>query len=80
MVRRLSKNRVVGIKQTLKALKNNEVSKLYVAKNAEKKVIAPVVNLANENSIEIEYIDTMRELGKLCGIDVGAASVAMLKD
>lgn len=80
MVRRLPKNRVVGIKQTLKALKNNEVSKLYVAKNAEKKVIAPVVNLANENSIEIEYIDTMRELGKLCGIDVGAASVAMLKD
>lgn len=80
MVRRLPKNRVVGIKQTLKALKNNEVFKLYVAKNAEKKVIAPVVNLANENSIEIEYIDTMRELGKLCGIDVGAASVAMLKD
>lgn len=80
MVRRLPKNRVVGIKQTLKALKNNEVSKLYVAKNAEKKVIAPIVSLANENCIEIEYIDTMRELGKLCGIDVGAASVAMLKD
>ena len=60
MVKRLPKNRVVGIKQTLKALKNNEVFKLYVAKNAEKKVIAPVVNLANENSIEIEYIDTIR--------------------
>jgi large subunit ribosomal protein L7A len=80
MVERLVGKKVVGIKQSIKVMKNNEAKSLYVANDADSRLIAPVIKLAQEISLEINYINTMRELGKLCGIDVGAATAVLLKD
>jgi large subunit ribosomal protein L7A len=65
--------KVVGVKQTLKALKNYKCKIVYVAKEADKNLVKPIIELAELNSIPILYINTMKELGELCGIDVGAA-------
>lgn len=78
MVTRLSGEKVVGIKQTAKALKNNLGSKLYVAKDADVKLLEPILKLAAERSLEIEEVDTMKELGVLCGIDVSAATALII--
>lgn len=80
MVERLLGKKVVGIKQSLKAIKNDEVKSLYVASDADIKLIEPVLKLAQQNSLEINYVKTMKDLGKLCGIDVGAATAVLLKD
>lgn len=80
MVSRLNGKKVIGIKQTTKAIRNGEAQTVYIAKDAEENVIKPVVNLASECSLEVVYIESMKELGRLCGIDVGAASVAMIKE
>lgn len=80
MVDRLLGKKVVGIKQVTKALNNGKGKKLYLAKNAEKKLILPLEKLAKEKNVEVEYVDTMNQLGKLCAIDVGAASTLILKD
>ncbi len=80
MVNRLKGNRVVGLKQTVKAIKNSTAKTVYVAKDADDKLIQSVKVLIEDNSPELIYIDTMKELGKLCGIDVGAATAAVLKD
>lgn len=72
-------NRVVGSKQTRKALKNEEVEKLFIAKDADEKVIYPLIDLAKDNNIPITYADSMYELGKASGIDVKAACAAILK-
>ncbi|MDU6879114.1 ribosomal L7Ae/L30e/S12e/Gadd45 family protein [Clostridium tepidum] len=79
MIDRLKGNKVVGVKQTVKALKNNTVKTLYVSKDADESLIKPLIELAEENSIDIIKIDTMKELGRLCGIDVSAATAALLK-
>ncbi|WP_061320703.1 ribosomal L7Ae/L30e/S12e/Gadd45 family protein [Clostridium botulinum] len=79
MIDRLKGNKVVGVKQTVKALKNNTVKTLYVSKDADKSLIKPLIELAEENSIDIIKVDTMKELGRLCGIDVSAATAALLK-
>lgn len=72
--------KVVGVKQTLKMMSNDINCKfVYIAKNAEKKVVQPVIDLAESKSFEIVYIDTMKELGKICDIDVGAAAALVLK-
>jgi len=78
MINRLSGNKVVGVKQTVKSIKNGRAKTVYVANDADEKFIQPVVQLAQDNSIEIVNIDSMKELGKLCGIDVGAATCAVL--
>ena len=80
MVERLLGKKVVGVKQSAKAIKNGEVKAVYVAVDADAKLIDPIVKLAQENSLELHYINTMKDLGKLCGIDVGAAAAVILKD
>jgi large subunit ribosomal protein L7A len=80
MVYRLEGNKVIGVKQTVKSIKNNSVKTVYIAKDADDKLVQSVKILVDENSLEVLYINTMKELGRLCGIDVGAATAAVLKD
>lgn len=79
MIDRLKGNKVVGMKETVKALKNNTVKTLYVCNDAEENFIKPLIELAEQNSIDIIKVNTMKELGRLCGIDVSAATAALLK-
>jgi len=78
MIGRLEGEKVVGIKQTTKALKNKQGKVLYLAKDADQKLLKPIIELAKTNSLQIEYVDTMKELGKLCAIDVSAATALIL--
>ena len=66
----------VGIKQVLKAAQSGEVKKVYIGRDAEKHIIDELVKICNQKNIEIIYIETMKELGKLAGIEVGAATAA----
>ncbi|NLM35323.1 MAG: 50S ribosomal protein L7ae-like protein [Clostridiales bacterium] len=80
MVERLSGKKVIGIKQTGKSLRNGFGKTLYVAKDSDEHLINPLIKLAEELKVEIIYVNTMKELGRLCGIDVGAAVALILKD
>jgi large subunit ribosomal protein L7A len=70
---------VIGTKQTVKALKEGNVQELLVASDAEQKLTAKVVQEANLIQIPVHYVDSMIKLGKVCGIDVGAATVAIIR-
>ncbi|MCM3694493.1 50S ribosomal protein L7ae-like protein [Neobacillus niacini] len=70
---------VIGTKQTVKALKDGSTSELIIASDAEAKVTAGVVKLAQEMNIPIIYVDSMKKLGKACGIEVGASTVAIIR-
>jgi large subunit ribosomal protein L7A len=78
MIGKLSGEKVVGVKQTIKALKNNQGQILYVAKDADSKLVEPILELAKVNSLQIVYLDTMKELGTLCSIEVSAATALIL--
>lgn len=73
-----AKNVVIGTKQTVKALSQGTVNEIVVAKDADHKVIAKVVNTAEEMMVPVLYVDSMKKLGKACGIDVGAATIAII--
>jgi large subunit ribosomal protein L7A len=70
---------VIGTKQTVKALKEGNVQELLVASDAEQKLTAKVVQEANLIQIPVHYVDSMKKLGKACGIEVGAAAVAIIR-
>ena len=74
-----AKEKVIGTKQTLKALEDDIVKELYVASDADYKVIYKVINLAEKKEIPTLKVPSMKKLGKACGIDVSAATVAILK-
>jgi large subunit ribosomal protein L7A len=70
--------KVVGVKQTVKALQKNLVAVLYIAKDAESRITEPVETQAKAKGIEIIKVPSMKELGKTFGIEVGAAVAAVL--
>jgi len=72
-------NKVIGLKQVAKAINEESVKALYIAEDAEAKVIEKIKLAAKEKNIETIYVESMKKLGKACGIDVGAATAATLK-
>ena len=72
-------NRAVGIKQTLKAVENDSAKVVFIAKDADEKVIGSLKALCLTKAVELEFVDTMKQLGKAVGIEVGASAVCMLK-
>lgn len=76
---RNSAKKIVGTKQVSKAIYRGEVEALYIAKDAEKKVVDQLINLAEEHSLEVYYVETMAELGRTCGIEVQTASAAVVR-
>ena len=79
MLDRIVGKKVIGIKQCTKFLKSNEGKVLYVAKDANAKLISPIIQLAQEKNIDIVEISTMKELGKISGIDVKSSAVLTLE-
>ncbi|SET78674.1 large subunit ribosomal protein L7A [Natronincola peptidivorans] len=72
-------NKVIGVKQTNKALNQDKVKTLYLAQDAEAFLLEKLKDAANKKEVEILYVDSMKKLGKACGIDVSAAAAAILK-
>ncbi|VXC45175.1 K-turn RNA binding protein; alternative ribosomal protein L7A [Bacillus altitudinis] len=69
---------IIGTKQTVKALKRDSVKEIVVAKDADPTLTASVIKLAQEKGVDILVVDSMKKLGKACGIEVGAAAVAIM--
>jgi large subunit ribosomal protein L7A len=70
---------VVGLKQTGRALDKGEVRSVYIAKDADSHLLRPILELCRIKQIQPVEVPTMAELGKACGIKVGAAVAAILE-
>ena len=79
MLDRMVVKKVIRIKQCTKLTKNNEGKVLYVAKDANAKLILPIIQLAKEKNIKIVEVSTMKELGKIGGIDVKSSAILTLE-
>ncbi len=70
---------IIGVKQTTKVLQSDKAFLVFVAKDAEQHVVRRIIELANEKQVQIIFVETMKELGKACNIDVGAATAVIEK-
>ena len=72
-------NFVVGIKQLKKALKNGNASHVFLACNADPAITEPIEALCRQMSVEVAWVKSMTDLGRACGIEVGAAVAAAIR-
>lgn len=75
-----AENKVVGLKQLLRGLDADEVVLVYIADDADMHVKEQILAAIGEKDIHVVNVDSMRELGAQCGIDVAAACAAILKN
>lgn len=71
--------KAVGAKQASKAVDKGLASLVYLAQDADARVTAPIRELCGRKGVVVQMVPSMDELGKACGIEVGAAAVALLK-
>ncbi|WP_373894591.1 ribosomal L7Ae/L30e/S12e/Gadd45 family protein [Virgibacillus natechei] len=76
-VMQLKSRVIIGTKQTLKSMRNGEVSEVFIADDANQQITGQVERLANELDIPCERVDSMKKLGAACGIEVGASALAI---
>ena len=72
------RNLVVGAKQLKKAVKAGRVKYVFLAENADPTVTEPLAELCAAHHIQITWVPSMTELGRCCGIEVGAAAAAVV--
>ncbi len=74
-----AKEKVVGVKQVQKAVQKGQAEVVYMAMDAEPHVLKSLKQLCAEQQIAVVAVPSMTELGKAAGIQVGSATVAVLK-
>ena len=80
MIQELSgPNKVAGAKQVRRALSSGRAARLYIAMDADPRLLQPLVQEAVRQQVPVEQVPTMKELGSTCAIAVGCAVAAVLK-
>ncbi len=72
--------RAVGAHQTARAIDRGKAVEAFVAADADRRVIEPVVRAAAARGIGLVEVESMTALGRACGIAVGAAAAAVLAE
>lgn len=68
---------IIGTKQVIKSIKNGEAKEVIIATDADSHITNKVLEVVESADIPVSYVDSMKKLGKTCGIEVGAATVAI---
>jgi len=69
---------VVGAKQLRKALQRGTARRVYLAGNADPAITEPIEQMCRQYDIDLAWVPSMLDLGKACGIEVGAAAAAAI--
>ncbi|MDP1513236.1 ribosomal L7Ae/L30e/S12e/Gadd45 family protein [Paenibacillus sp. CMAA1739] len=69
----------IGTKQTIRMVELGFASEVYVAEDADQRLTSNIIDLCNKQGVKVTLVDTMKNLGAACGIEVGAAMAAIVK-
>lgn len=72
-------NKVVGLKQSRKAVQKGCALRAYVAEDADPWIVRPLVDLCEEHEVPVVQAPTMKELAKSCHVEVPTACAVLLK-
>lgn len=70
----------IGTKQATKTVEAGSATEVFVARDADPRITGKMVNLCRRAGVPVTYVDSMKLLGKACGIEVGAAMVALMNE
>lgn len=73
-----TEHKVVGVKQSRKAVQRGEARVVFLAEDADPQVTDPIRTLCDTSGVPVEDVAHMKELGAACGIHLGCAVAAVL--
>ena len=67
---------VAGVKQTRKAIRSEAALLVLLARDADPELTEPLERMSIDQGVPVRWIGSMKELGQLCALNVGAAAAA----
>lgn len=75
-----AKGKIVGLKQTLRAIQQEKIEMVFYASDIEDHIIRKISEQCIEKLIPVAPANlTQKEMGRLCQIEVGASVIGLLK-
>ena len=68
---------LAGLKQTRKAVLSGGAQQVLLARDADPALTGPLEMLCAERGVPARWVESMRQLGALCALQVGAAAAAI---
>ena len=72
-------SKVVGTRRLVRAIQAGEISEAYIARDADLFIIRQVKQACTDNGVNVVEVETMKELGQACGVEVKTASAGLKK-
>ena len=69
---------IVGAKQLKKSLQKGSARYVFLAENADPAITEPISELCRQSETPFSWVASMADLGRACGIEVGAAAAAVI--
>ena len=76
---RSAANKAVGTKAVLRALTAGTASRVYIASDSDTFLYQKVVRAAEAAVLRPVKVESGKELGKVCGLQIGCAAAALLR-
>jgi len=70
----------IGTKQATRAVELGKAAEVFIAKDADPRITTKMINLCKKMGVKVTYVESMKSLGKACGIEVGAAMAAAVNE
>jgi large subunit ribosomal protein L7A len=75
-----AKNKIIGLKQTLRAIQQGKIQKVYIANDIEEHILRQITEICQQKTVPLISINVnQKELGRICQIEVGAAVVSLIQ-
>ena len=73
MISDLEKSRLqAGFKQVIRAINENKAQKVFLALDCDDSICRQIKSLCEQNVVNLTEVNSMRELGTMCNIEVKA--------
>ena len=72
-------DKVVGTRRLLRAILAGEIEEAYVARDADLFIYRQVRDACNKMNVRMVEVDSMKQLGEACGVEVKTASAGIRK-
>lgn len=73
------KKLAVGARQLKKAVVAGVTKRVFLAQNADPAIVEPIAELCRQYGAEALWVRSMQDLGRACGIEVGATAAAAVE-
>ena len=71
--------KVVGTRRLLRAIQAGEIAEAFIARDTDLFISRQVREACRNANVRLNEVDTMKQLGEACGVEVKTASAGLKK-